>query len=135
MAQRRRVAVLDDDEDVLRLVAALLVRAGHEPVVCSGRLDRLGFLARERPDLVLLDVNMPGMGGDELLELMRDDPRLAHLPVLFLSSNDESELRRLVRRTGAAGYVTKADLGGALAARLARHLAPPVEAAAGDPRA
>ncbi len=120
--RRRRVAVLDDDDNVLQLVAALVERAGHEPVVYSGRFDRLNFLVRVQPDLVLLDVNMPGVGGDELFELLREDPRVSHLPVLFLSSNDAGELRRLVQRTGAAGYVTKADLGRTFGARLARHL-------------
>lgn len=119
---RRRVAVLDDDDDVLRLVAALLERAGHEAVTYAGRFDRLNFLVQHEPDLVLLDINMPGVGGDEFFELMRDDPRLAHLPVLFLSSNDEGELRRLVQRTGAAGYIPKADLGRSFVARVERHL-------------
>lgn len=116
---RKRVAVIDDDSDVLQLVATLIDRAGHEAVTYAGRFDRLNFLAQNEPDLVLLDVNMPGVGGDELFELMRNDPRLAHVPVLFLSSNDESDLRRLVLRTGAAGYVPKGTLRRGLAARLA----------------
>jgi DNA-binding response OmpR family regulator len=120
---RRRVAVLDDDEDVLRLLAILLERAGFEAVTYAGRFDRLNFLVREQPDLVLLDVNMPGVGGDEFFELLRDDPRLAHVPVLFLSSNDEGELRRLVQRTGAAGYLAKGQFGRVFAARLERLLA------------
>lgn len=126
---RPRVVVLDDDAEILKLAGTLLERAGYEVAGYSGRFDRVNFVAGQAPDLVLIDVNMPAVGGDELFELLRDDPRLAGVPLVFLSSNDETELRRLVRHTGAAGYIPKSALGDDFAARVARFLGALVPAA------
>lgn len=122
MTKRRRVVVLDDDPEILSLAARLLERAGYDAAGYAGRFDRVNFVVGQTPDLVLIDVNMPGVGGDELFDLLRDDPRLGGVPLVFLSSNDESELRRLVQRTGAAGYIPKSALGADFAARVARHV-------------
>ncbi len=116
-----KILVIDDDKAMLETVQELLESAGFEVVTYSGTFNRLGLIVSEAPDLVLLDVNMPFVPGDELAGLLRDDPRLRHIPFAFFSSNDETDLRRLVRATGACGYVSKSDMG-FFASRVSRLL-------------
>jgi DNA-binding response OmpR family regulator len=115
-----KVLIIDDDPEVLQTAAELLRRAGFAVVTYEGKLNRLNFIAQERPDLVLLDVNMPFLPGDELLRLLKSYPLLREIPVLLFSSNDERDLRLMVLETGAAGYVSKSELGGDFAARITR---------------
>src|SRR6185436_11179778 len=120
-----KVLIIDDDLQLLDTARTLLERAGYRVAVYSGRFDRLGFVLREKPDLVLLDVNMPVVPGDELYELFREHAVLQHVPVVFFSSNDEHDLRLLVRRCGALGYIPKSAVGAGLSARVARYLRTP----------
>ena len=125
----RKVLIIDDDLHLLETARTLLERAGYRVAVYSGRFDRLGFVVREAPDLVLLDVNMPVVPGDELYALFREHATLQHVPVVFFSSNDETDLRLLVRRCGAMGYIPKSAVGADLPARVARYLPTPPAAA------
>jgi CheY-like chemotaxis protein len=117
------ILIIDDDRTVLETSASMLRSRGYGVVTWSNTLGRLGAMVEAQPDLVLLDVNMPLVPGDELLALIRDTPALSHIPVVLFSSNDETELRRLARRSGAAGYIPKSELGGDFAGRVAGFLA------------
>jgi len=117
-----KVAVIDDDPDALRTAERVLNLAGFEVVTYGAAHSRLPFLLRETPDVVLLDVNMPLVSGDEICRIMRENPLLAHIPVVFFSSNDETTLRTMVSESGAAGYITKSEIGLDLGRRLKRIL-------------
>jgi CheY-like chemotaxis protein len=119
-----KVAIIDDDPAVLEAAATLLTRGGLRVATFHGRFDRLAFLLREQPDLLLLDVNMPAASGEELQALLLEQPSLAHIPVVYFSSNDEHDLRALVRRSGARGYLSKSRLGPDFAGQVARFLPP-----------
>ena len=119
---KKKIVVIDDDPQILETVAQLLIQGGFEVATYRGRLNRVQFIAEQRPDLVLLDVNMPLVSGDALFDILRDHSALKSVPVLFFSSNDERDLRLLVQQTGAAGYVSKSELAGDFAGKLARRL-------------
>jgi DNA-binding response OmpR family regulator len=120
-----RVLVLDDDAGVLVAAARFLELAGFEVLTCGGPFHPLAALLQPLPDLVLLDVNMPDLPGDELFQLIRQQPGGAALPIALFSSNDEAELRRLARALGACGYVPKSSLGPGLAAKVRRLMPTP----------
>lgn len=119
---RARITVVDDDAEIVAAVRILLGRQGFEVSTINERFNRVNQLAELAPDLILLDVNMPFVPGDELHALLKQHPLLRGVPVVFFSSNDERELRQLARASGAAGYIPKSDLGGAFADRVARFL-------------
>ncbi|HEX7145853.1 MAG TPA: response regulator transcription factor [Gaiellaceae bacterium] len=101
---RARVLVIDDDGDVRALVAGLLDRAGYEVNEASDGRDGLRSVFSDRPDLVLLDVTMPGLDGWATLERIRE---LTDVPVLMLTArSDELEKVRGLK-AGADDYMTK----------------------------
>ena len=101
---RGRVLVVDDDADVRTLVVGLLERAGYEVNEASDGRDGLRAVFSDRPDLVLLDVTMPGLDGWGTLERIRE---LTDVPVLMVTARaDELEKVRGLK-AGADDYLTK----------------------------
>ena len=101
---RARVLVIDDDGDVRALVAGLLDRAGYEVNEASDGRDGLRSVFSDRPDLVLLDVTMPGLDGWATLERIRE---LTDVPVLMLTARSEELEKVRGLKAGADDYMTK----------------------------
>lgn len=99
-----QVLVVDDDPDILDLVCALLERAELAPVKATNGEEGLRQFFDQRPDLVILDVTMPGMDGFKTLERIRD---LSDVPVLMLTARDRELDKVRGLRSGADDYVTK----------------------------
>jgi two-component system OmpR family response regulator len=101
------ILVADDDPDIRELVALRLARAGYRVETAADGLEAFDSAVELRPDLVVLDVSMPGMDGFETSRRLRGDPRTAHVPVIFLTARtrDEDILTGYAR--GGDGYVTK----------------------------
>ena len=105
MSERPLILVVDDDAPILLLMRNLLREFGFEAITASSGPEAIEKARDRAPRLMLLDRNMPGMSGDEVLEKMRAEDVLAGLPVLILSGEplDEAEVRRI----GATGAVLK----------------------------
>ena len=102
-----RVLVVDDDPGIRMLCAAGLAEADVEVLEAEDGRCGLERALAERPDLVLLDVNMPILDGFALAERLRGDARTRHLPLVFLTGEVGSESRAKAYALGAAGFVTK----------------------------
>jgi CheY-like chemotaxis protein len=122
--------ILDDDGIVLSVASQLLRDAGFDVATYAGRMDRLNFIADHKPDLILIDVNMPFLQGNQLVDLMKQDSHFQQIPVVFLSSHPAQELRRLVADTGAQGFLEKAELDANFSGKVARILDQSVAATA-----
>ena len=90
MAEKTVLAV-DDDPSALLYLEQVLVGEGYRVLTAPGGAEAQRILASETPDLLLLDVQMPGMGGYELLKLLRGEERTAQIPVFFLTVQDTRE--------------------------------------------
>ncbi|HKO59017.1 MAG TPA: response regulator [Thermoanaerobaculia bacterium] len=99
------ILVVDDDGPILLLMRNLLREFGFEPVVASSGAAALQAARERHPDLVLLDRNMPGMMGDEVVSALRAEPGLEQLPILILSG--EPVERDELAAIGANGAVLK----------------------------
>src|SRR5262245_46387653 len=99
-----RILVVDDEDDIRGLVRALLERAGHQVVDASDGRAGLRELYASSPDLVMLDVAMPGLDGWETLERIRE---VSDVPVLMLTARDAEVERVRGLRAGADDYVVK----------------------------
>ena len=102
----RPIIRVDDDDAPIRLLMRTLLREfGFEPVVAKSGEDAIAEARKRTPDLILLDRNMPGMSGDEVLRELRSDEPLAEVPVLILSG--EPMAPDEIRSLGATGAVLK----------------------------
>ncbi|MEO2132079.1 MAG: response regulator transcription factor [Microbacterium sp.] len=100
-----RILVVDDDEEIRAMLDSTLRFSGFEVTQASTGADAIASLASSPPDVVVLDVMMPGVDGFEVVQLIRR--RDATLPVLFLSARDAVEDRVRGLRLGGDDYVTK----------------------------
>jgi len=105
--QPARLLVVDDDPINRRLLASYLQREGHDVVTANDGGAGWETVRREPFDVVLLDVLMPELDGYEVLEHIRADPHLRHLPVIMISSLDETDSIVRCIELGADDYLPK----------------------------
>jgi CheY-like chemotaxis protein len=117
-----KILIIDDDAELLETAAQLLQQRGFQVVTHRESFNRLNAVRIHRPDLVLVDVNMPFVPGDEIVKLLQDDPELRQIPIFLFSSNDERSLRHAARECGAAGYISKSEMGWQFAAMVEKKL-------------
>jgi CheY-like chemotaxis protein len=103
---RRRVAVVEDNADN-RLLVATILEGRYEVSLFPDGPSALEGCAAAPPDLVLLDISLPGMDGTEVLRRMRADDRLAKLPVLALTADAGGDARERYLALGFDDYVSK----------------------------
>ena len=113
--KRVRVLAVDDDPNHLRYVRDTLARSGYDPVVTGEAVEALRLVKEERPDLVLLDLMLPGTDG---VDLMKDILDVADVPVIFLSAYGREEHIARAFDTGADDYVVKPFSPTELSARI-----------------
>ena len=97
-----------DDEDMIRsLLRLTLVRAGYEVTEAETGEEAISIVREQKPDLVLLDVMMPGIDGFAVCEQIRQDPAVGDIPIIMLSARKDPRSRQESRRVGATDYLTK----------------------------
>lgn len=99
---------MDDEDGVLYLISTILKKAGHEAITASSGEECLEILKRESPDLILLDVMMPGMDGHETCKKIKSSKEYGsmHVAMLTVKSEDEDKLKSLQDST-ADWHITK----------------------------
>jgi DNA-binding response OmpR family regulator len=102
-----KILVIDDDERVLNVTKRNLEAAGYDVVVATSALKMPQLVQREKPDLVLLDVEMPALGGEHVLDLATLFDFLRTTPIVLHSAKSDEELQSLVARSSAKGYIKK----------------------------
>jgi DNA-binding response OmpR family regulator len=102
-----KILVVDDEPDLVSTVAYRLKFAQCTVVTAEDGQEALEKAAAEKPDLILLDTNMPGMNGHEVLRHLRADPGLKNTPVIMLTARSAPEDVAAASAYGIADYVTK----------------------------
>ena len=121
-APRRRILAVDDTPEVLLLLSRLLDEGGYEVSSITDPKHGLEEARRQPPDLVLLDINMPGMNGYEFCTALKADALLSEIPVIFLSSFSETFDKIKAFEAGGVDYVTKPFQSQELLSRVATHI-------------
>ena len=102
-----RVMIVEDDADLLRLLAIRLRKAGHDVVEESDSSIALDLMRLDRPDAVILDWMMPLLSGVELSRQIRQEPGLERVPVLMLTAKSSAEDAEEAQRAGVDAFLSK----------------------------
>lgn len=106
-----RICLIDDDPDHVLIISRAIRELGEESTVhaASDGDEAMEWLrsSESLPDLILLDINMPGMSGFDVLEAVKADQRLKTVPVVMLTSSDASSDIARAYELGASGYISK----------------------------
>ncbi len=106
MAQER-ILVVDDEEDIQELVRYNLARNGYDVIAVGTGEDALSAARSNTPDLILLDLMLPGIDGLEVCNLLKHDQKTAHIPVIMLTARGEEADVVAGLELGADDYMTK----------------------------
>ena len=102
-----RILIADDDEIVGEIARDALIASGHGAGLVADGAEALRVIKARRPDLLILDCNMPGMSGVVLLRTLRNMPDLCDLPVMMLTGRRSTQDVELAMFSGANAYVKK----------------------------
>jgi DNA-binding response OmpR family regulator len=103
----KRVIIVDDDKEIQEIVTFVLNRNGFEVSVASNGQQLQHLLATQVPDLIILDVMMPGQNGYEIFSALRTDLRTQQVPVIIMTAHAEDIYERISVDLGAADHITK----------------------------
>ena len=110
MTSPHRVLLVEDDRFLRKAAEVALQRAGLIVTTADDGIAALRAVQDERPDVVLLDINMPRMHGFEVLRALKGDPATAGIPVIILSNQGQESDREKAFAAGAVDYLVKAHL-------------------------
>jgi two-component system, sensor histidine kinase and response regulator len=118
-----RILVVDDQPANIQIVGAVLGKLGHEIIPAADGATALKRVALRMPDLILLDLLMPGMNGCEVCLQLKLNPEWKEIPVIFLSAADDKDLIVRALNSGGVDYITKPFNQAELISRVRTHLA------------
>lgn len=117
----KKILAVDDNTANLTLLNGILSGLYKVYPVDSGAT-ALKFLEKQRPDLILLDIEMPEMSGTDLFRIIKEDSKLADIPIIFLTAHNDSKGEAEAFRLGASDYIHKPINDVILLARVKMHL-------------
>jgi len=100
-----KILSVEDDSDLQYLYSMMLARRGHTLDAAKSTADAIVMLARGGYDLIILDMNMPDVPGTRVIEFVRQNAQLRHMPILVISANDY--YRRQAMTLGVSAYLLK----------------------------
>jgi len=115
---RGRVLIIDDSEAARGLIRTILRRTGFETFELPSAIGATRVIVQAEIQVLIVDITMPGLSGDKLIEVLRRNPRLADLIILIVSGAEAAELERLRRTCGADEVVAKRDVQESLVATV-----------------
>ena len=115
----KKILVVDDSPTERLALSEMLVKSGYQVVTASNGEEGVAAAKRELPDLILMDVVMPGMNGYQATRTISRDDATKHIPVIMCTSKDQETDKIWGMRQGALDYMVKPVDGAALLAKLA----------------
>jgi PleD family two-component response regulator len=106
----RKVLIVDDNADQGRPLALILKHSGYDAGFVTSGEAAMSQIHDDPPQLMILDLMMPGMSGLDVLKLIREDPRTARLPVIIYSAVSDEKMIDLARRQGANDFWIKVGM-------------------------
>lgn len=101
------ILIVDDDVTMTELLKTLLNMEGHTTTAVNDSTKAIQVAGSVEPDLITLDLMMPGLSGFDLCEQLHQNPKFAHIPIIIVSARDDTESKGRAMKAGAKDYVTK----------------------------
>jgi type IV pilus assembly protein PilB len=120
--RRRKILVVEDEPPMLEVIREVLAAEEYDVVTAGDGREARAQIYKETPDLILTDLQLPGMDGLELLEKVRGDLSTRHIPVIFLTAIESKDVEMQAYNLGADDYVTKPFQANLLLSRIRRSL-------------
>ncbi|SMX49956.1 response regulator transcription factor [Maliponia aquimaris] len=102
-----QVLLIEDEPNIIEAIRFILSRDGWQVHTHSNGVDAAQIVRERAPDVVILDVMLPGRSGYDILRELREDPAHVNLPVLMLTARGQSKDREMAERAGASRFMTK----------------------------
>lgn len=101
------ILIVEDNEKNMKLVRDILQAKGYQTLEAGTAEDGIQLAIEHKPDLVLMDIQLPGMNGMEALKALRADATTAHIPVVAITASVMQQDRRQIMETGFIGFIEK----------------------------
>ena len=101
------VLIVEDNEKNMKLVRDVLRVKGYATIEATTAEDGIALAHEQKPDLILMDIQLPGMNGIDALRVLRTDPATAHIPAIAVTASVMQQDRNLITDAGFDGYVGK----------------------------
>ncbi|MBU4366082.1 MAG: response regulator [Verrucomicrobia bacterium] len=102
-----KIFIIEDESDLVQALVMRLKAEGYQTAWVTDGISALERAREEKPDMILLDICLPGRNGFEVFQQLRQDPVTERIPIVFLTARSTVEDRQKARHLGAAGYVVK----------------------------
>ena len=102
-----RVLIVDDSPTEMYKLTGMLEKHGHEVLKAENGADGVALARQEKPDVVLMDIVMPGLNGFQATRQLTKDPETSYIPVIVVTTKDQETDMVWAQRQGAKGYLTK----------------------------
>ena len=103
----KKILVVDDEKDQVNLIKLILEQAGYEIITCGESGNAIELAKKKRVDLMILDINMPGMNGFEVLGALKLNEKTSKIPVIICSARHDFDSCQKAIEKGAANYLFK----------------------------
>jgi len=116
------ILIVDDDNTNLQVIGSFLYNKNYKIILAKNGNDALKSVENNHPDLILLDIMMPGMNGYEVCEKLKDNNQTKDIPIMFLTAKTETKDIIKGFKTGGVDYITKPFIKEELLARIQTHI-------------
>jgi twitching motility two-component system response regulator PilG len=104
---KKKILIVEDEESLLKLESILLTSKGYSVTGVADGVSALEQVVLIKPDLIVLDIMLPGLDGFEVCRIIKQNPETAHIPVMMLTAKKSSQDCERGMAAGASAYVTK----------------------------
>jgi len=102
-----RILIIDDDIQTTTLLESIVTLNGHQPTSVTNSMNAVEVANSTIPDLILLDIMMPGINGIQLCKIFQSTPNLRHIPIVMVSALDDIGSKKDAFNAGAKDFITK----------------------------
>lgn len=104
---KKRILYIEDNRNNMLLIRRILQAEGHELLEARDAERGWDLIVQERPDIILVDLSLPGIDGLELTRIVRADPELGGIPIVALTAHGDTEIKKIAREAGCDEFLHK----------------------------